>query len=409
MSQDGMDARRAALSLLHEVLSQGRYVDDVFLKASTDLEDRDRRFVRNVVATTLRHLGQIDAVLDGFVEKRPDGNNKIIWTVLRLSAAQLLFLETAAHAVVDTGVRLAVNAKRPRFKGMVNAVLRKVADQGPALIANQDAPRLNTPPWMWDRWSTAYGDEQARVIAEAHGAQAPLDLSVKSDPAKWAKTLSGDILDGGTVRLNEASGKIVDLPGFSDGAWWVQDAAAARPAQLLLDALDDPAGKSVVDLCAAPGGKTAQLAAAGCQVTAIDASKSRMKRLKENIKRLDLNVTCVTKDATQWTPDQPPDAILVDAPCSATGTIRRHPELPWIKSSALPHALVPDQAKLLTRACDLVKPGGIVVYAVCSLEPEEGESQIEVLDRADMTVLSTERLFPGAPGDGFFIAVLQKL
>ena len=403
-----MEARRAALSLLHEVLTQGRYVDDVFPKATADLEDRDRRFVRNVAATTLRHLGQIDEVLDRFVEKRPDGNNKIIWTVLRLSAAQLLFLDTAAHAVVDTGVRLAVNAKRPRLKGMVNAVLRKVADQGPELAAAQDAPKLNTPAWMRDRWVAAYGEDQARRIAEAHGTQAPLDVSVTSDPKTWADALSGDVLDGGTIRLREASGRIVDLPGFQEGTWWVQDAAAARPARLLLDALGDAGGKQVVDLCAAPGGKTAQLATAGCQVTAVDASKSRMKRLKENLKRLKLDVTCVTKDALQWTPDQPPDAILVDAPCSATGTIRRHPELPWIKSSALPSALVPDQAKLLNRALDLVKPGGIVVYAVCSLEPEEGEQQIEHLDRPDVSVHATERLFPGAPGDGFFIAVLKK-
>ena len=408
MSQDGMEARRAALSLLHEVLTQGRYVDDVFPKTTSALEDRDRRFVRNVVATTLRHLGQIDDVLDRFVEKRPDGNNKIIWTVLRLSAAQLLFLETPPHAVVDTGVRLAVNAKRPRFKGMVNAVLRKVADQGAALITDQDALRLNMPPWMWDRWVAAYGEDRTRSIAAAHGQQAPLDISLKADPSHWAEKLVGEALDGGTIRRTESGGRIVDLPGFEDGVWWVQDAAAAVPARRLLEQLGDPKDKTVVDLCAAPGGKTAQLAAAGCQVTAVDASKSRMKRLKENMKRLKLDVTNVTKDALQWMPEAPPDAILVDAPCSATGTIRRHPELPWIKSSALPSALVPDQSKLLSHACDVVKPSGIVVYAVCSLEPEEGEQRIESLDRPDMEIISTERLFPGEPGDGFFIAVLLK-
>jgi 16S rRNA (cytosine967-C5)-methyltransferase len=273
-------------------------------------------------------------------------------------------------------VRLAQADRRAaRYAGLVNAVLRRVAQAGvPALSG--DASR-DTPDWLLKRWSKTYGRETARAIATAIGHEPALDITVKDNAASWAERLRGRVLPTGTVRTS-AHGAISLLPGFSEGAWWVQDAAAALPANLF----GDLHSARVADLCAAPGGKTAQLALAGAEVTAVDRSPARLNRLRENLARLGLKADTVTVDALEWEAE-PFDAILLDAPCSSTGTIRRHPDVPWLKSEADLSVLSTLQHKLLDRAVEMLKPGGMLVYCVCSLEPEEGEQQIAALLERD--------------------------
>jgi 16S rRNA (cytosine967-C5)-methyltransferase len=238
-------------------------------------------------------------------------------------------------------------------------------------MAAQDGPRLNTPDWLWSAWTAAYGENTARRIAEAHLAEPPLDVTVRGEAGSWAARLEAEVLPTGSLR-RRAGGLVTELPGYADGAWWIQDAAAALPARLL----GDVNGKRVIDLCAAPGGKTAQLAAAGATVIAVEQSGSRRERLAENLARLKLEAELVAADAAVWRPGAPADAVLLDAPCSATGTIRRHPDLPWMKAPRGFPALVAAQDRLLANAAEMVKPGGVLVYAVCSLEPEEGPARI---------------------------------
>ncbi len=367
-------SRMAALQLLQAVLLKHRSIDDAFDAAARGLEPRDRAFVRLLVATTLRRLGQIDDVLMGFVAKEPPPD---VRDLLRLGAAQLLFLGTAPHAAVTTTVDL-VKPKYGRLSGLANAVMRRVADRGPALVAGQDAAKLNTPDWLWDSWVAAYGEPAARATAEAHLHEAPLDLSLK-DPAsgaEWARRLGGILLPTGTVRLAKG-GKVQELEGFSDGAWWVQDAAAALPAKVLLHALPQHGVQHIGDICAAPGGKTAQLAAAGHNVTAVDISAQRLGLTTENLKRLNLEARCIAADALTWRPDALFDGLLLDAPCSATGTIRRHPDLPFLKRPDGVGAFVAVQVALLKAAVAMVKPGAPIVYSVCSLQPEERDAVID--------------------------------
>jgi len=256
----------------------------------------------------------------------------------------------------------------PHLKGLANAVLRRVAAEGVALLGDRDPARLNTPAWLWDSWTASYGEAATRAIAAAHLNEAPLDLTPRSDALFWAGQLDAELLPSGTLR--RASGGIVsELPGFAEGAWWVQDAAAALPARLL----GDVRGKTVADLCAAPGGKTAQLAQAGAHVVAVDRTDARLVRLRQNLARLKLTAETVVADATQWQ-GGPFDAVLLDAPCSSTGTIRRHPDIPWLKREDDIATLTTLQRSLLARAVELVKPGGPLVYCTCSLEPEECEA-----------------------------------
>ena len=293
--------------------------------------------------------------------------------ILLSAAAQLLFLATPPHAAISLAVDLCkADGGARRFAGLANAVLRRVASEGPALLAAQDAAVINTPDWLWQRWVGAYGDEKARAIAQSHLAEAPLDLTVKSDAAEWASRLGGHLLPSGSIRLLESHGPIEALPGYHDGAWWVQDAAAALPARLL----GDVSGLRIADLCAAPGGKTAQLAAAGARVTAVEVSQDRLPRLQQNLERLHLQAELITADAEVWRPAQPFDAVLLDAPCTATGTIRRHPDIPWLKRATDIAPLAATQHRLLANAARMVRPGGKLVYCTCSLEPEEGIDQI---------------------------------
>lgn len=364
-------ARLIALDVLDRVLGEARPLDDTFAghPALARLDGRDRAFTRLLVTTVLRRLGQIDALLDDLVRTRPKAIR--VQNLLRLGAGQLLFLQTPAHAAVAETVALA-SGPHGFAKGLLNAVLRRVAREGRERLAQQDAPRLNTPDWLWQSWCAAYGEPVARALAEAHLVEPPLDLSVKSDPEGWAERLAGARLYGNTVR-RPAGGAIEDLPGYDSGAWWVQDAAAALPARLL----GDVSGRTVIDLCAAPGGKTAQLAAAGARVIAVELSDRRAERLRVNLKRLALEAQIEVADALTWHPPGPVGHVLLDAPCTATGTIRRHADIAWHKTPADVTRMAELQARLLEAAVAMLAPGGIVVYASCSLQPEEGPQVIE--------------------------------
>ncbi|NQU60684.1 MAG: 16S rRNA (cytosine(967)-C(5))-methyltransferase RsmB [Rhodospirillales bacterium] len=376
-------ARAVALELLATVLRQKCPLDDALAgqQAMAGLETRDRGFSRNLVATTLRRLGQIDALIGHALERPLPAKAWGVMDILRLGACQLLFLDTPPHAAVDTMVDLAQAYGMGPHKKLVNAVLRRFAREGKALIEAQDAARLNTPDWLWQSWAQAYGEDTCRAIAEAHLAEAPLDITVKTEAAKWAEKLGAEILPTGTLR-RPSGGLIHELPGFADGAWWVQDAAAALPVQLL----GDVKGRRVIDLCAAPGGKTAQLAVQGAIVTAVDRSEKRLKRLRENLGRLGLEAELVTADATTWHPAEMADAVLVDAPCSSTGTIRRHPDVAHLKTPEDVAKLAVLQKTLLAAAFSMVRPGGLVVYCSCSLQPEEGPGHIKALLQSDPSI-----------------------
>jgi 16S rRNA (cytosine967-C5)-methyltransferase len=351
--------RELAFDLLSAVLDRHRSLDEALDKGAA-ADPRDRAAAHRLAAAVLRRLGSLDAVIEPFLNRAPpDG----VRHILRLGAAGLLLLETPAHAAVGTAVDLARTRKLTPFAGLVNAVLRRVADAGPAALEALDGPRLDTPAWLWTSWGA-----DARAIAEAHTHEAPLDLTL----APGAEPLPGaKILPTGSVRL-PAGTRVAELPGYEDGKFWVQDAAAALPARLLAP----QPGERVADLCAAPGGKTAQLAAMGAQVTAVERDSHRLRRLHDNLARLQLEVEVVQADAATWAPEHKFDAILLDAPCSATGTIRRHPDALRLKRPRDLVELTAGQDLLLANAAAMLRPGGRLVYAVCSLQPEEGPARM---------------------------------
>lgn len=338
------------------------------------LETRDRAFALNLVATTLRRLGQIDAVIRRFLDRPLPPRGAEARNLLRLAVCQLAFLHTPAHAAVHTAVTLTQTRRSLRpYGGLVNAVLRRAAAEAEAIVAAQDAAFLNTPRWLWASWEGAYGRGTVRAIAEAHLAEPPLDLTLKV-PDQVPDGLGGVRLPTGSLRLRH-KGQVAALPGYEEGGWWVQDAAAALPATLF----GPLAGRRVIDLCAAPGGKTAQLTAAGADVVAVERSPERLRQLARNLDRLKLEAELVRADAAEWQPTAPADAVLLDAPCTATGTIRRHPDVARIKTEADVTALAAIQARLLAAAVRMVKPGGTLIYCACSLQPEEGPARIEAL------------------------------
>ncbi|MCZ6885548.1 MAG: methyltransferase domain-containing protein [Alphaproteobacteria bacterium] len=373
-----LDARGIALDALDHVLSAHKPLEAALegARGFSALSTRDRAFARLLVATTLRHGGELDALIDALVERPLPRAARAIHHILALGIAQIVFLKTPAHAAVDTSVRLAAKLQRGKYRGLVNAVLRRVVREGESLGAGFDAPKLNMPIWLWQVCENAYGAEAARGIAEAHMAEPPLDLTLRDgqDAGLWADRLDAEPLATGSLR-RKAGGLINELPGFKEGAWWVQDAAAALPARLF----PDPRGKRILDLCAAPGGKTMQLAAAGSQVTAVDRSADRLAVVKENLERVALKATLIAADGRDFEPGITFDGVLLDAPCSATGTVRRHPDICHIKTADSAAGLIGLQDALLARAARLVAPGGILVYAVCSLDPSEGEDRIAAL------------------------------
>jgi 16S rRNA (cytosine967-C5)-methyltransferase len=371
-------ARDVALDLIAAVLRRKRPLDDAIEDnpAMHRLSGRDRAFARLLVATVLRRLGQIDALISGCLNTPLAPRAAVVQDILRLGVAQLLFLRTPPHAAVATSVDLAHGRGLLSHKGLVNAVLRRLSVEGAERVAVQDAPRLNTPDWLWRSWSRTYGETVTRAIASAHLKEAPLDLTLRADDAAWRDKLDGILLPTGTLR-RAAGGSVTALPGYAEGAWWVQDAAAALPARLF----GDVAGREVVDLCAAPGGKTAQLATRGAHVTAVDRSTRRLERLVANLDRLGLPVEAVTADAATWRPPHPIDAVLLDAPCTTTGAIRRHPDVPHLKLPEDVVRLSAVQENLLHAAIEMLRPGGVLVYCTCSLEPQEGPERIAALLR----------------------------
>ena len=433
-SAPGLAPRRAAAEALHAVVAEQRPADAVIESADgpfARLEVRERALARAILGTALRRHGQIREALGRFLDKPLPKKSGPLGAILDTAAAQVLFMEVADHAAVSIAVDLAAADRDARhFRGLANAVLRRLVEHRDAILADQDAAALNTPPWLLAGWSKAYGPATARAIATAHLLEPSLDLTVRADPQLWAERLGGIVLPTGSVRL-VAHGPVEKLPGYDEGAWWVQDAAAALPARLL----GDLGGRTAIDLCAAPGGKTAQLAAAGARVTAVDIAAARLARVRQNLDRLGLSAVIVAADACQWRPAELVDAVLLDAPCSATGTIRRHPDVALLKRPQDIAALADLQAQLIAAATAMLKPGGTLVYCTCSLEPAEGEAQIhralsalplalEPVQAADVGGLSDIcrdgflRSLPSdlpadnpqlAGLDGFFAARLRKL
>ena len=372
-SMPGLDARRGALEVLERV-RDGEALDQALARSRsfTALEGADRGFARAMVSATLRRRGSLDHLIGAYIDRPLPKKAARVMDILRLASAQLLVLGTPDHAAVSTAVALAGERRETEhYAKLINAVARKIAKAGDGALDKLPA-RADTPGWIWRGWERNFGPVKARAIALAHRGEAPLDISVKdvSQRDAWANRLQAEQLTTGTLRVKAVS-DVTALDGFSDGAWWVQDAAAALPVCLL----GDVAGKRVIDLCAAPGGKTMQLAAAGAAVTAVDISAPRLERLGENLERTGLKAELVEADMLKWSPDQKADAVLLDAPCTATGTIRRHPDLPWLKTEDDVKALGPLQARMIDRALSFLKPGGMLIYCVCSLQPEEGEAQ----------------------------------
>lgn len=368
------DARAVAMKALGRVWAGQATLEAALAGAPGHgaLEARDRAFARLLAATALRRSGEIDAVLAKLIERPLPQSAAEARAILALGIVQLLYLDTPPHAAVATAVALAETPRARKFKGLINAVLRRAAREGKALIAGLDAPRIDTPDWLWRAWCAAYGDAIARAIAAMHRDEPPLDLCPRraADAPAIAEAVGGRVLPGGAVR-RDGGGAIAELPGYADGSWWVQDAAAQVPARLL----GDVAGKRVADLCAAPGGKTLQLAAAGAAVTAIDQSRARLDLIAANLKRAGLAAELVEADARTY--DAPAfDAVLLDAPCSATGTMRRHPDIAWARRESDIANATKRQDQLLDAAARLTAPGGRLVYAVCSLLPAEGEDRI---------------------------------
>lgn len=432
MKTPELQTRHLAVELLSAVIHKGRGLEEEFARIADEqdktapLDGRDRMFVRLLATTALRRLGQIDALLKRFLAKPLPDKAAYVTDVLRIAAVQIVFLDTPPHAAVSTAVSLVKGSLFKGFAGLTNAVLHKVARDGRNIVEAQDAAKLNIPDWLFRQWSAEYGADAARKIALAGLEEAPLDFTVKGDAEQWAEKLDAAVMPTGTLR-REKSASVPALAGFEDGAWWVQDLSAALPATLF----GDLRGKKAADVCAAPGGKTAQMVLCGADVTAVDISANRVKRLKENLDRLKLPVKVVVSDARAWAEQEQKasfDAILLDAPCSATGTLRRHPDVVCHRTPADVERLNKTQRELLERMLPLLKPNGVLVYCVCSVLPSEGRALIDAAVKSgiaerlpltdevppemispagDLTVLP---YFYGDCGgcDGFFAARLKR-
>ena len=372
----GLVARKAASRLLAAVIDAKTSLDGL-----TDhdnghpqfraLDMRDRALVRAILTTALRFRGTIGALIAARLDRPLPANAHSLSHILHVAAAQILFLDVPDSAAVDLAVTQAKGDPRTvRFSGVVNAVLREISRRKERALPAALAQTNDTPDWFASRLAAAYGEEHAAAIRAAHRIEAPIDLTVKSQSAEWAEKLGGIVLPNGSVRLTSIVGPISSLPGFEDGEWWVQDAAASIPAQMF----GDLSGKRVADLCAAPGGKTAQLVNAGGRVTALELSPNRAKRLAGNLARLNLEAEIVVSDLMEYAPDELFDAVLLDAPCSSTGTVRRHPDVLWTKGPQDVAKLAGVQARMLAQAVKLLKPHGVLVFSNCSLDPEEGEA-----------------------------------
>ena len=422
MEASGLAPRRAALDLVTAVTSEGRLLPELAADRLEELPPGERARANRLAVETLRWAGRADRVLGPFLRNRPYPRAH---NLLRLAVWEMRGDGAAAYGVVNAAVALAKQHPHTRrTAGLVNAVLRKVADgEGWDDLA---LPQL--PKWLRKPLIVTYGKQSVEAMERAHAATPPVDLTLRPGaPEDLAATLGATPLPMGSLRL-AAPGQISALPGFAEGHWWVQDAAATLPARILAP----QPGERVADLCAAPGGKTMQLAGSGAKVTAVDVSERRMAQVSENLARTQLSADCVVADVLKWEPDAPFDGVLLDAPCSATGTIRRHPDLPHAKDASVLAELSALQGQMIDRALGFLRPGGRLVYCTCSLFPEEGEVQIEAaLSRhkglsLDLDALSLEGVDPDWIGplglrtrpdfwsdtggiDGFFITCLRKI
>lgn len=434
----GLEVRNAAVKILAAVVDRKVSLDGMLDHANGNpvykaLNDADRALVRAILNAALRHLPRIEAALASMLQNPLPEGARALHHVLVVAATQILHLGIPDHSAVDLAVEQAnLDPRNHRFAALVNAVLRRISREKNEIIEwSQDVPAM--PGWFFARLEKVYGREQAVQIAEANLYPASIDLTVKSDAQAWAKRLNAVVLPTGGVRLRPFEGPVTDLEGFEEGEWWVQDAAASLPAQLF----GSLAGKRVVDLCAAPGGKTAQLIMAGADVTALDQSASRLKRLGANLSRLNLKAKLLEKNMLNFTPEHLFDAALLDAPCSSTGTTRRHPDVLWSKGPDDIAKLAALQQRMLRHALTLVKPGGIVVFSNCSLDPSEGEDMVAAVladtpgtrrlavDPADWPgleqAISADGDFRTTPAmlqapeylagglDGFYATILQRL
>ena len=366
--------RTLAADIMEDVIIRKIPFDTSFSKRLKvrNLAKRDIAFCFNLVLTTLRRGGQIDNLIDTFLERPLGAKGERAMVLLRLGVAQIIFMDIKPYAAVDTSVSLAESRKLGHYKKLINAILRKLAKEGLRVAEKQNAEKLNTPEWLWNIWKKVYGSTTCYNMAKAHQMQPPLDITVKKDPEFWATKLSGINIFGNTVRLNQ-SHHIEDLPGYSEGDWWVQDLAATIPVMLFGNTLNS----CVADLCAAPGGKTAQLLSRGAKVIALDLSHRRVGILEQNMKRLKLEPETVVEDARIWRPKKPLDAVLIDAPCSSTGTLRRNPDIYYTKTKKDIEKLTGIQKTLIEAAKNMVKKGGVIVFSTCSLLPQEGIDVIE--------------------------------
>ena len=367
--EPSLATRAAATDLIGDVLRVRRPFDTAFAghRSIATMSARDRAFVHNLAITTLRRLGTIDHLVELCVERPLPRRAQQVRDILRVGSCQLLFMQVAAHGAVATCVELTRQLGHSAHIKLVNAVLRRLARDGAKMIANLNESKVNTPDWLWKTWSTVYGEDVCHQMAAAHIAGAPLDISTTGNPKTWAAELGGDILFANTIRLT-GRGQVTELPGFQDGQWWVQDAAAGLVANLA----GDVTSKSVIDLCAAPGGKTSQFLTRGARVTAVDRSAARLERMGKNMERLGFKPRMIQADVTKWRPNKPADVVMLDAPCSATGTARRHPDVLWSKSESDIAQLAAIQQGMMSAAAESVAPGGLLIFATCSLQPEEG-------------------------------------
>lgn len=415
---DGLAARRAAASILAEVTGKKRMLAELLPDLAT-LAPADRARAQRLTLSALRRIEGADAALAPHVSRAPSPELRAL---LRIAIAELAERPQDAHGIVSEAVTLARQDKRmTQAAGFVNAVLRKLSSQP------LDLPVQRLPSWLRAPLNRRFGKVAVKGIEAAHLAGPMLDITLKApdQAALWAERLNAEILPTGSIRLGPGA-QVSALPGYETGDWWVQDAAASVPAQVLAA----KPGESILDMCAAPGGKTMQLAAAGATVTALDTSSARVERLRENLSRTGLPAEIVVADALEWSAPQAFDAILLDAPCSATGTIRRHPDLPFVKTAKDVESLLPLQAALIDRALDMLKPGGRLVFCTCSLLPEEGEEQMAAALSRHPGLERDQKAVAGWPGiwdakggglrlrpdhwaekgglDGFFIGAMRK-
>ncbi|AHC73459.1 ribosomal RNA small subunit methyltransferase B [Candidatus Endolissoclinum faulkneri L5] len=368
--------RKVAFDLLRAVLVKKMRLSDALINHSGNakLSDRDRNFARSLVANSLRRLGHIDQVINSCLKRPLPRQASIVRDVLRIAATELLILNIPPYATIHSAVNLVRSQGEDQFTTLTNAVLRRIDREARGVINTLPAFQA-LPKWLTKILRQTYGEDIAMAMVMAMQQESiMLDITVKTNPAYWAKTLGAKILPTGTLR-RKIDSRIDALLGFNEGAWWVQNTAAAIPVQLL----GDVRGKTVIDLCAAPGGKTAQLAARLANVIAVDQLPKRVKQINNNLDRLQLAAKCIIADATKWRPQFQIDALLLDAPCSATGLIQRHPDIPWLKSQGNISKMAIIQDQLLNAAFSMVKPGGIIIFSTCSLLREEGSERIEAL------------------------------